>query len=144
MRSTTPITRVAWLLATVLTIMLSGCSSPPPSEPNTESSEPDTESPVATYVRSSNWGEGDSALLEGRLVLENDCLTVVGDTNQIIVPIFPTDFTWDDKSNSLSGFGHTFTVGDSISLGGGETTATIAEYLPHGCEGGQYFIVHSA
>ncbi len=80
------------------------------------------------------------------MALENDCLTVVDDAGQVIVPIFPTDFTWDADAGELSGFGHTFSAGDSVSLGGGfsEASPSIVEHLPSSCEGGQYFLVHSA
>ncbi|PYG02272.1 hypothetical protein SAMN05216184_101744 [Georgenia satyanarayanai] len=65
---------------------------------------------------------------------------------QVVVPVFPTDFTWDDEAGELSGFTHTFSLGDAVSLGGGdsETTPSIVEHLPTGCEGDQYFVVHSA
>ncbi|WP_454085726.1 hypothetical protein [Georgenia sp. Marseille-Q6866] len=65
---------------------------------------------------------------------------------QVVVPVFPTDFTWDDEAGELSGFTHTFSLGDAVSLGGGdsETPPSIVEHLPTGCEGDQYFVVHSA
>src|SRR5699024_10781938 len=62
-------------------------------------------------------GEGDTALLEGIVALENGCFTVVDDAGQVIVPVLPTDFTWHDEAGELSGFGHTFSAGDSVSLG---------------------------
>lgn len=120
-------------------IVLGGCSS------STAPPEPDTESPAASYVRTSEWGEGDSALLDGTMTLDNGCLTVVDEAGLATVPIFPTDFSWNDESSSLSGFGHTLSVGDSISLGGGYVqTPSVAEHLPTSCAGSQYFIVHSA
>lgn len=117
---------------------VSGCSTTPP--------EADTGSPAASYVRTSSWGEGDSALLEGTVTLEDGCLTVVDAAGQAVVPIFPTDFSWSEESGSLSGLGHTFSVGDPVSLGGGYVDAppSVAEHLPRSCAGTQYFIVHSA
>lgn len=122
-------------MATVL-IALTGCASSPPGV--------DTDSPAAAYVRTGDWGEGDAAQLEGRVVLEDGCLTVVGDAGHVTVPVFPTDFTWDGESESLAGFGHTFSVGDDVSLTGGYQDTPFADHLPSACEGRQYFTVHSA
>lgn len=125
-------------MATVA-IALAGCSSSVPAP------APDTESPAASYVRTSPCGEGDSALLEGTVVLENGCLTDVDDAGQAVVPVFPTDFTWDDESGELSGFGHTLSAGDSVTFGGGyhDTAPAPAEHVPDGCRGNRYFLVHS-
>src|SRR5690625_1521793 len=132
--------RSPWLALAVAAIGLTACASP------TTPPEADTDSPAASYVRTSDWGEGDAALLEGTVALENGCLTVVDDAGQIIVPVFPTDFAWDADSGELSGFGHTFSVGESVSMGGGyhDAPPSSAEYIPNGCEGAQYFMVYSA
>lgn len=138
MPSTPSIPRSAWFTVIVAAIALGGCSeSTPP--------DADTESPAASYVRTSDWGEGDAALLEGTVALENGCFTVVDDAGQVIVPIFPTDFRWNVESRSLSGFGHTFSEGDSVSLGGGFTGSppSVAEHVPSSCDGSEFFIVHS-
>ncbi|WP_152192826.1 hypothetical protein [Georgenia satyanarayanai] len=130
-----------WLALAVAAIGLTACAS------STTPPEADTDSPAASYVRTSDWGEGDAALLEGTVTLENSCLTVVDDAGQIIVPVFPTDFAWDADAGEITGFGHTFSVGEPASMGGGyhDAPPSSAEYIPSGCEGGaQYFMVYSA
>jgi len=141
MRTITWSTRASWVALAAATIAFAGCSS------SSTPPEADPESPAASYMRTSRWGEGDTALLEGIVALENGCFTLVDDAGQVIVPVFPTDFTWDDEAGELSGFGHTFSAGDSVSLGGGYhqmPPSSSAEHIPSGCEGDQYFMVYSA
>src|SRR5699024_12758310 len=139
MRTITWSTRASWVALAAATIAFAGCSS------SSTPPEADPESPAASYMRTSRWGEGDTALLEGIVALENGCFTVVDDAGQVIVPVFPTDFTWDDEAGELSGFGHTFSAGDSVSLGGGYHQMppySSAETLQEAAEGTRSFLLN--
>ncbi|WP_345150056.1 hypothetical protein [Arthrobacter ginkgonis] len=120
----------------VLGIVLVGCSSSPP--------PPDTKSPAAAYVRTTESGPGNAALLEGILRLQRGCLVVEDESGRRTVPIFPTDFVWDEGTSTLTGFDHSLAVAGHVSLGGGyNDSAAGADYVPAGCESAEYFIVHS-
>lgn len=86
MRTIARSARAPWLTlaAVAVAIALAGCSSSmtPP--------EADPESPAAAYERTSPWGEGDTALLEGIVALENGCITVVDDVGQVFRFFRPT------------------------------------------------------
>jgi hypothetical protein len=128
--------------------MLAACASQgtAPAEP----ADPDISSPAAAYVRTSPWGDGDTAGLRGTLRLVDGCLVVERDdlaepAHRTVVPIFPTDFVWDPAAQSLEAFGFTFTVGERVLLGGGfRMDTSVADHLPEGCPAGDVFQVSSA
>lgn len=103
---------------------------------------PDAESPVATYVRTGEWGEGDSALLEGVLRLQNGCVAVEAEQGRV-VPVFPTDLVWDEGEGTLSGLGETLVIDSGVALGGGETSPASVDHVPEACGEAELFIVHS-
>ncbi|GAB2456037.1 hypothetical protein GCM10007967_07560 [Xylanimonas ulmi] len=117
--------------AVALLAACGGDGNPPPVDPA---------SPAASYVRTGPWNQGDSAALDGVLRLVDGCL-VVEAYGTTTVPIFPSDFVWDPREQTLEAFGLTLTVGQPVYLGGGMTTGPV-EHLPAGCAG-ERFVVHS-
>lgn len=118
------------------------CSSGPSVSPPPAA---DPGSPVAAYVSTGPWGDGDGALLEGVVRLTDGCLVVERADGSLTVPVFPTDFAWDDAARALTGRGHAVVVDDAVSLGGGHTSEPSSiDHLPEGCgDGADLFVVHS-
>lgn len=97
---------------------------------------------MAAYVRTGEWGEGDSALLEGVLRLQNGCVAVESERG-LVVPVFPTDLVWDGSEGTLSGLGEELALDTGVALGGGETSQEVADHVPKACGEAELFIVHS-
>lgn len=103
---------------------------------------PDPQSPVAGYVRTGDWGEGNTALLEGVLRLRDGCV-VVETEGRRVVPVFPTDLEWREDEGTLSGLGEEIVLDGAVALGGGYTSPAVADHLPEACGEAELFIVHS-
>ncbi len=127
------------------TLALQACAGPTSAEPP----DPDPSSPAAAYIRTTPWGEGDTAGFGGTLRLVDGCLVVERDdvvelAHRTVVPVFPTDFVWDPATRSLEAFGLILTVGEQVRLGGGYRLDTdVADHLPEGCPAADVFQVSS-
>ncbi|WP_425953542.1 hypothetical protein [Xylanimonas sp. McL0601] len=111
-----------------IALVCAGCAdaTPPAADPG---------SPAASYSRTGPWGEGDDALLQGTLALDDGCIVVVGPDGTVRTPVLPTDFRWDPGTETLSAFGVRLTVGEAVSLGGGggADPSTLGGHVPGAC-----------
>jgi hypothetical protein len=101
-----------------------------------ETSFSNQEHPFATYARSGPPGEGDSAMLEGELVLEGGCLYVREPSQELRwLPVLPNSAQWDAESRVLTLDDVTVAVGEEIGLVGGVLDdQALVEHLPEGCD----------
>lgn len=103
-------------------------------------------SPVASYEKNEPWGTGDSAALEGVLVLLSDCLAIRVEDGSHVVPAFPSHFSWDAETQTLSGEGFSAAVGDRVIVGGGgggPASNFPFVKLPEGCPTDSLFVAQS-
>lgn len=114
----------AWVFAA------SGCSPIRPGMPS--------DGPLAVYPRPD---AGMDALLEGVLVLGEDCVAVRADDGSATVPVFPAgDAELDGET--LVWRGAVYRDGAPIALGGGYGRVEGGDaYVPEGCVGLGQFIV---
>lgn len=124
-----------------ITALAAGCSGATGAEPR-----PLMGAPFVVYQLEGPFQEGDGALLEGELRLENDCLVVVSDDGVTSVPQLPDSVaTWQADEQTLMVDAKEFVVGDRVSFGGGyfDTPITDAQ-VPLACNGiGGFFVVSS-
>lgn len=109
-------------------------------EPDPPAADPG--SPVAGYVRTGEWGEGDNALLQGVLRLQDGCVVVEAEHGRV-VPVFPADVEWHAEEGVLSGLGEEVAIDGDVSLGGGQTSPAAVDHLPEACGETELFMVHS-
>lgn len=133
------IKRVIGLL--IVVAVVTGCSDDNGTVPSDGSSASAndglTAPPLGTYVPS---GEGgDSALLEGMLVLHEGCLIIENGEGRRVGLILPVDEVgWNGEE--LTWRGETYSPGDYIKLGGGFRTAKPeSATVPAKCESETYF-----
>ena len=110
--------------AALLVLALAGCTQ-----------HPNLDEGVVTYDASS--GAGNAAALSGVLVFENGCVRLENGT----IPLFPEDETsWDGEVLVLNGV--TYRMGDTIDVGGGETTRDVSTAdVPDSCGDGPLWVV---
>lgn len=103
-------------------------------------------SPVASYEKNEPWGTGDSAALEGMLALHDECLVMQVEGGSRVVAAFPSHFSWDADTQTLSGEGFAAAVGDRVTLGGGgggPASSFPFVTLPPGCPTDAVFVAQS-
>jgi hypothetical protein len=90
---------------------------------------------IVTYDASS--GAGNAAGLSGVLVFENGCVRLENGT----IPLFPEDeISWDGEVLVLNGV--TYQMGDTIDVGGGETSRDVSTAdVPDRCGDGPLWVV---
>lgn len=89
--------------------------------------------PFATFE---NTGDGElTALLEGTLQLENNCLYVTPNHGgERFLPVFPSDTTWDaDRSVVVTSDGVEAPLDSLLGFSGGESRRD-SRQLPAGCD----------
>lgn len=129
-------------LVLLVALGLSACGESSGSESGTEIGTAD--SPVASYEKNEPWGTGDSAALEGVLVLLDDCLVMQVEDGSHVVAAFPRHFIWDAETQTLSGEGFSAAVGDRVMVGGGGGgPASSFVTLPEGCPTDSVFVAQS-
>lgn len=86
---------------------------------------------------------GDSAMLEGGLSFEGDCVLVRQSDGAMVMPIFPLgDLAWE--SGRMRWEGRTYDDGDDITLSGGYHERPLQEaVLPPGCSATTYFVAYA-
>lgn len=140
-----PPRRVAGL-ALIITLASVGCASTPNEGQSGETTDTESESAssqpstgLATYPSDGSEG-GDTALLEGILRSENDCLFIQTVDGGSVIPIFPTGMaSWDGGtlvvSHADEASSDEYAVGDAdLALTGGFTTGSLDSYsVPSTC-----------
>ncbi|MFK5585082.1 hypothetical protein [Serinicoccus sp. LYQ131] len=132
------------LLVLLVVLGVSACSESSSSEGGVEIGI--AGSPVASYEKNEPWGTGDSAALEGVLVLLDDCLVMRGEDGSHVVAAFPGHFYWDAETQTLSGEGFSAAVGDQVVVGGGgggPASSFPFVTLPEGCPTDSVFVAQS-
>jgi hypothetical protein len=110
---------VVVVLAALLAVGLSACST---------SDAP--RSDVATYEPAGPGG--DAALLMGTLSSDGGCVTLIDDSGEVWLPVFPENASWTDDSVSVGGRDHV--IGEPVELGGGGGSRIDPEWsIPDGC-----------
>ena len=110
--------------AALLVLTLSGCTQ-----------LPNLDEGAVTYDASS--GAGNAAALSGVLVFEHGCVQLENGT----IPLFPEDETsWDGEVLVLNGV--TYQMGDTIDVGGGQTSRDVSTAdVPDRCGDGPLWVV---
>lgn len=132
------------LLVLLVAVGVSACGASSGSESGVEIGT--AGSPVASYEKNEPWGTGDSAALEGLLALRDDCLVMQVDDGSHVVPAFPSHFSWDADTQTLSGEGFSAAVGDRVTVGGGgggPASSFPFVTLPKGCPTEAVFVAQS-
>ena len=91
------------------------------------------ESPITVVTYQPSGPGGDDALLEGILATLNGCL-VVQQVDGVVVPFFPENKVRYTRDGGVRLFGTNYSLGDTVSFGGGYRSEPFDVIIPQACE----------